>query len=439
MDLRAKRINAVFAVDLFNEGIDVPEIDTVLFLRPTESATVFLQQLGRGLRLVDDKACLTVLDFVGNQHARFRFDLRYRALTGLHRGQLVREIEAGFPYLPSGCHIDLDREVSRIVLGSVARSLSVPWRDLARELQSLGNVTLETFLAETGLDLDDLYRRNHGGWVGLRRLAGSRDSSRRPIRSNTRGAIGRMLHVDDRERLDRYRELLERPQPPRIPQAGSRSYRLLAMLHVALWGSTRPIDAMDKSFQLLWEEPTRRAELIEVLELLAKQAERVTQPLAVATENPVHVHARYSLYEALAAFGDHKPGAFRQGVKWLEDHDADVFFVTLRKSEAHYSATTMYKDRAITPRLFHWESQSTTSVRSPTGQRYIHHRDRGSTVHLFLRESKEQDGQLGAPPYLYAGTCSYVSHENERPMEIIWRLDHDLPPELFRVARAVVG
>ena len=58
--LRNRQINVIFAVDLFNEGLDIPEVDTVLFLRPTESATVFLQQLGRGLRLTRGKTVLTV-------------------------------------------------------------------------------------------------------------------------------------------------------------------------------------------------------------------------------------------------------------------------------------------------------------------------------------------------------------------------------------------
>ena len=64
----------LFAADLFNEGLDLPDVDTVLFLRPTESATVFLQQLGRGLRRTRDKAVLTVLDFVGHHRKEFRFD-----------------------------------------------------------------------------------------------------------------------------------------------------------------------------------------------------------------------------------------------------------------------------------------------------------------------------------------------------------------------------
>jgi superfamily II DNA or RNA helicase len=166
----------LFTVDLFNEGVDVPEIDTVLFLRPTESATVFLQQLGRGLRKARDKACLTVLDFVGNQHREFRFDLRFRALTGRSRRQLERDIEERFPYLPAGCHIALDRQVEQVVLDSVRRQLRITTRSLVAELQQLmvqlGTVDLATFLDEAGVELDDLYKPSVGGWTALQRQAG---------------------------------------------------------------------------------------------------------------------------------------------------------------------------------------------------------------------------------------------------------------------------
>src|SRR5262247_1092058 len=103
--LASGSLRILFTVDLFNEGVDLPGVDTILLLRPTQSATVFLQQLGRGLRLADGKAYLTVLDFIGAQHAEFRFDLRYRALTGTSRRALADEVEADFPTLPPGCHI----------------------------------------------------------------------------------------------------------------------------------------------------------------------------------------------------------------------------------------------------------------------------------------------------------------------------------------------
>ncbi len=438
-DLRRRDVNILFTVDLFNEGVDVPEVDTVLFLRPTESATVFLQQLGRGLRLADDKPCLTVLDFIGNQRAEFRFDLRYRALTGVSRRGLAREIEQGFPTLPPGCHIELDRVASRIVLGNVTSALRMNWQGLATELRHLGDVDLATFLTETGLELDDVYRRRRGGWAGLRRLADLEGRPAGPDDGRLAAAFGRMLHLDDLERLEVLVRALARDAPPAIPAPGTREHRLLLMWHFALWGANEPPALMAAGLDRLWANPARRDELLELALVLRQRIRRVTTPVDPGGRVPLHVHARYSRDEALAAFGVDNPGAVRQGVKWVEAERADVFFVTLRKTEKHYSPTTMYQDRAITPSLFQWESQSTTSAASPTGQRYLNHRRRGTSVHLFIRESKEADGDMGAPPYLYAGTASYVSHEGERPLRILWNLDHDLPADVFHAARVAAG
>ena len=95
--LRRGEVQVLFTVDIFNEGVDVPAVDVVLMLRPTDSATIFLQQLGRGLRRTDDKDVLTVLDFVGHQHRQFRFDLKFRALLGRTRRELESDIKAGSP------------------------------------------------------------------------------------------------------------------------------------------------------------------------------------------------------------------------------------------------------------------------------------------------------------------------------------------------------
>ena len=174
-------IKALFTVDLFNEGVDLPMIDTILMLRPTESATIFLQQLGRGLRLADGKPCLTVLDFIGGQHANFRFDLRWRALAGISRRALAREIENDFPTLPSGCHIALDRVAKDVVLTNLRNSLPSRSTAMVAELKRLGDVSLGEFLTDTGLELEDLYRRRAlRGWAGLRRRADLRHARPRP-------------------------------------------------------------------------------------------------------------------------------------------------------------------------------------------------------------------------------------------------------------------
>ncbi len=145
--LRRREINIVFAVDIFNEGVDVPEVDTVLFLRPTESATVFFQQLGRGLRLSEGKECLTAIDFVGHMHAKFRFDRRFRAILGGTRKQILREVEQGFPRLPPGCAIQLDREAQEAVIENIKETLGAGWKALVEDLRGFdGPVTLRRFL-----------------------------------------------------------------------------------------------------------------------------------------------------------------------------------------------------------------------------------------------------------------------------------------------------
>lgn len=437
--LRAREVNVLFTVDLLNEGLDIPDVDTVLFLRPTESATVFLQQLGRGLRHADGKPCLTVLDFIGNQHARFRYDLRYRALTGVSRRGLEREVAHGFPALPAGCHIALDEYSQRIVLGNVRRSLRLNRRELAQELARLGDVPLTAFLHETGLEPEDVYRTGAGGWAGLRRAAGLEERPAGPHDAALGKAIGRLLYADDTERVEGWGRAIAGARPPDAPALPARERRLRAMLHHRLWGNAAPVGDVATGLERLWAEPARRDELGEVLGVLRARIARVAPALAEATAVPLHVHARYSRDEALAAFGMPNPGSVREGVKWLAEEGADVFFITLDKAEEHYSPTTMYEDRAITPELFQWESQNATSSDSATGRRYIEHRGRGSSVHLFIRENKVSDGNLGAPPYLYAGTADYVSHTGDRPMRIVWRLHRPLPADVFRIARVAAG
>ena len=99
----------------------------------------------------------------------------------------------------------------------------------------------------------------------------------------------------------------------------------------------------------------------------------------------------------------------------------------------------MYEDFLISHDRFHWQSQSNTSVDSPTGQRYINHKKLGYTPLLFVREKKNLPSGIAAP-YAYLGPCEYQSHEGSRPISIVWRLKCLVPARLFRVmARQSVG
>jgi hypothetical protein len=153
------------------------------------------------------------------------------------------------------------------------------------------------------------------------------------------------------------------------------------------------------------------------------------------------VHGTYALYEILAAFKVLAKGRLREtreGVLYDEATRSDLLFVTLEKSEKEYSATTRYDDYPISPTEFHWESQSVTRADSPTGRRYVNHEREGSHVLLFVRQRKK-DGRGETMPYRFLGPVSYVRHEGERPMRIVWRLRHAMPAELFQEAKVVAG
>ncbi len=215
-----------------------------------------------------------------------------------------------------------------------------------------------------------------------------------------------------------------------------RERRLLTMLHLDLWGINEKELALDAGFARFWADPARRHELRELIDVLDQRAAAVPGRTLLPPPNPLRVHCRYTTAEALAAVGvsrAEKPRPFREGVLWDEAAQCDLFFVTITKTDRHYSPTTMYRDYAISRTLFHWESQSRTTERSPTGQRYIAHRARGSQVLLFMRESKA-DGS-----YLFLGTAEYVSHVGERPMAITWRLHEAMPESAYAMARVAAA
>jgi superfamily II DNA or RNA helicase/HKD family nuclease len=431
-DLRARRINVLFAADLFNEGLDLPDVDTVLFLRPTESATLFLQQLGRGLRRTRDKAVLTVLDFVGHHRKEFRFDRRLGALTGATRRGLERDIEHGFPFLPSGCQIVMDRQSQHIVLENIRSQVGNRWPQVVSELRSYGEQDLQTFLAESGLELSDVVRGDRS-WTKLRRAAGLPTRAGSDRETELLKRIRAFARVDDDVRRRAYSRLLD-DDAPAYANLGPVEQRLARMLFFSLWPGGGGHATVENGFEALRREAAVRDEVSAVVDLAFASASHVPINLAGALPGiPLQVHARYQREEILVALDyaslNRKPNSFREGVLYVPELDVDAFFVTLRKSEADYSPTTLYRDYPISPTLFHWESQSTTSLASATGQRYLH----GSSAKLlFLREHKSDE--FGTSPYLFAGPAQYVQHTGERPIAITWRLEHELPNDFFTAA-----
>ncbi len=438
-DLAAGRVNVVFSVDLFNEGLDVPVVDTLLFLRPTDSPTLFLQQLGRGLRRSPGKSVCTVLDFVGQHRKEFRFDRRFRALLGGSRKDLVDQIEGGFPFLPAGCHLELDPVAKERVLANIRAAVSGRWSAKIAELQQLARddqgVSLGSFLHATGLELDDVYGADKC-WSDLRADAGLPVLPAGPHEVVLRRACGRLLHVDDRERIEFWREWL-RDGSPALSSAAPRHARLLRMLAASVADQAlRKDTTLEEALVILQRHPQVRGELLELLDVLAERIGHVHPPFTGHADVPLAVHARYTRIEILAALGVGKlakVAPWQSGVYWAPDARTDLFAFTLDKTTGQFSPTTSYKDRAVSRDLIHWESQSTTRADSATGLRYREHVAQGTSILLFARLRADDRA------FWFLGPATYVSHEGELPMAVTWRLHHPLPGDLYASFAAAVA
>ena len=168
-------------------------------------------------------------------------------------------------------------------------------------------------------------------------------------------------------------------------------------------------------------------EMVDLLKYRYDSIDFVDEPVDFGFECPLDLHCTYSRDQILVAMDFLKPNTLREGVKWLKEKNIDAFFITLNKSDKDYSATTLYNDYSISSELFHWQSQSTTSDTSPTGQKYINHESMGNRVLLFVRESKKDSVSGLTESYTFLGLAKYVSHTGSRPMNIVWKLEHPIP------------
>nr|WP_239529785.1 DEAD/DEAH box helicase [Sporolactobacillus spathodeae] len=437
------KIRFIFVVDLYNEGVDIPEINTILFLRPTESLTVFLQQLGRGLRLADDKECLTVLDFIGQANKKYSFTDKFTALLTRATTGLKREIEEGFVSLPKGCFVQLEKKARASILENIRQSFGSRSGFISRiaafESDSGKKLTLENFIDYYHLDVRTIYKK--ASFSRLCADAGVRSNFDDPLESMLTKAFLRICSIDSRRWLTFLIDTLPKIDTIPLSSLSDAERRMLRMFSFTVW-SKKAEGSEDTQLQetliQLKNNPVLFNELLELLRYQLRQIDFVDEPVPLGFDCSLDLHCSYTRDQILVALDFMRPSTVREGVKYLPDKKIDAFFITLNKSDKDYSPTTMYRDYSISDRLFHWQSQSTTADNSKTGQRYIHHHQLDSNILLFVRDYRSDLG--GTAPYTFLGLADYVKHEGSRPMNIVWRLRKSIPAKfLKKTNKLIVG
>lgn len=426
-------INYLFVVDIFNEGVDIPAVDTVLFLRPTESLTIFLQQLGRGLRLYPGKQQLTVFDFVAQLNQKYDFASRFRSLLTRTDKSVAEQVKNGFTFLPHGCTIHMEEKAQEYVLQNIKAAIYNKAR-LVKELRSYTHTpTLREFIENNGQDIRLIYK---GGncWSSLKREAGLCDY---PEDENTRRftkGIGNLVHVNTVSYLNFIRRVVKANGA--VECMDKREETFAIMLYYSLFGdkiSKIGVKSVGEALRWLQRYPAFMAEVLELTEYMLSTLE--TKTFAVGEGMPISLeqYGCYTREEVFAIFGrqtaDKKMQGSVAGVFNIEELNTELLFVTLNKSDKDFSAETMYNDYVVSENEFRWESQNTDSHKGK-GRRFVEQKTNGKKFLLFVRENKK-DGFGNTCPFICFGLVDYIRSKDDKPMKINWQMHQPILPRFL--------
>jgi len=443
--LLKKEINYLFVVDIFNEGVDIPEIDTILFLRPTESLTVFLQQLGRGLRFADKKECLTVLDFVGNARDEYDFEGKFRSLVGKSNNSIKDEIENEFPHLPLGCSIILEKKAKEHILNNIKKATSINRKKLINKIvnykhQTSMPLSIGNFIKINHMSLDTIYKKD--SFSSLCYEAGVIEKYDNVNEKELVRAISKKwLFSNSISYLQFILKIIKNDFD--VTHFQTQSEKLMAMmLYYDFWQDANKFKNLEEGVKYIGNNRILVQELKEVIHILVEKINYLEIELALPYACPIKGHARYTREQVLSAFGHNtldKKSSSREGVLNIRDKNTELLFVTLEKTEDKYSPTTMYNDYAISDTLFHWQSQNSTKPDSPKGLSYINQSELKKHIILFVRE-KNYDKNKNTMTYICLGKVFYSTYYGSQPMNITWKLENKIPPFLWKsIAKMAVG
>lgn len=468
-------LDIVFAVDMFNEGVDVPSIDTVLMLRPTESPVIWLQQLGRGLRRSAEKTHLAVIDYIGNHRiflTKVRTLLRAAAGDGALRLALERLVARSFEF-PAGCEVTYDLEAIDI-LRSLLRQprdgdeLIAFYRDF-RERHGVRPTASE--IEHAGFNPG---RTGHAGWIGFVSDMGDLTAEQAAVWAEHKAVLD---EIETTRMTRSYKMLVLRAMieaggfPGRIAIADlveRMARQARRNPHIAADLSVDPEDnvalrsvLLQQPLKILSDTPFFRlgpgtfettfgggealanlaGELVDwrLLRYFKRGEVVYAQPettgITEAAEDaapdptPAKTLSLWQEYprEAIAPYfgAVFNRASWEVGIIPVKSSNAMVLLVTMDKK--NMSAGSQYKDSFESPTRFIWQSQDQTKQQSYRGK-IISGAEPGWTIHLFIRKSKLRDGK--AAPFRYAGPVRFASWEGEAPITVYWDLAEPVPLHL---------
>ncbi|KMM39221.1 DUF3427 domain-containing protein [Guptibacillus hwajinpoensis] len=457
-------LQMIFSVNIFNEGIDIPRLNLILFLRPTESSTVFIQQLGRGLRKVEGKEFVTILDFIGNYQKSFIVPLALAGETNsraFDKDTLRIAVQHEFADLPGASYVDLDQVSQKRILEKIdsirmdlLAMLTSLYAQFKRELGRSPEV-IDFLYSESAPNLHFFVNRL-GSWVKTKKKMKDlsivdevileneqvnelfeRMENMYPLKWPYEFAILEAATEVSVVQLSHVLQVIQRRFgiPPDDVKHGSLIHDAMVKLtkgykkHKHVIGTIEENGFMiDRSLHEALSSENIRERFMERIEYGIVEFRRTFKADRFLGEGErVIRYQNYSRNDLIFLFqAGVQEGTWREGVSRARNHY--LLFINLNK-DAAVSDHLHYKDYFIDQRHFHWQSQNQTSHNSSVGQAYVHHKENNIHIHLFVRKFDSMHGMT--LPFTYLGEVDYVSSHGDKPMNIKWKIHHPVPEDLF--------
>lgn len=446
LKLKNKKINYLFVVDMLNEGVDIPEVDTILFLRPTKSLTVFIQQFGRGLRKSKGKTHVDILDFVGNYRKEFNFTDRMRVMLGRTSMSVEEELVRGCPHLPLGCQIILEPKAKEFIMANIREAIHsfthTKICNLVRNFERDQSIplTLSNFILIHKIPLDKLYKNST--WNHYLHETGIRSEESSFNEELNRAVFRKWLATDSYSYLSFIQNLAQKSFVVNVDELSELDRKRLLMLYYDLFEKGNQFPTLQDMVNSLAEDACFCEEVKEVITLILKNNNAYEKDdNSGVSDFPLKLHGVYTRAQIQVAIGTstlQKKSSGREGVERNKHLNLEAMFVDIIKNREEGS-TTNYDDKALSPILFQWDTQNRVRPESKEGKAYI---EQKQTMLLFVREQKnfaeDKNRTMG---YVYLGKVTlneweYKNLGSRWQMQIRWNMKDPIPGSVMHFARS---
>lgn len=443
--LKNKEINYLFVVDIFNEGVDIPEVDTILFLRPTESLTVFIQQFGRGLRKAEGKTHVDIFDYVGNCRAEFNYTDRMRAIIGRTSMSVEEEMERDYPHLPFGCKITLEPKAKEYIMKNIRGAIK---RFTTRKITSLIQnfdrnhsvpLTLTNFVNVYQVPLNKLYKDRTWNLLLCKSEMETEESKFNAELS--RAVFRKWLATDSYSYFSFIQKIAQADFKIRVSELTPVERKMLLMLYYDLFENAGCYTTLQEMVDELSTDKHFCNELKEVINILLQNTHAYEkEDNSKLSDFPLKVHGVYTKAQIQAAIGTstlERKSPAREGAERNKELKLEAMFVDIIKDREEGS-TTNYDDKALSPHLFQWDTQNSVSPETNVGKAYI---NQTQTMLLFVREQKNfADDKTRTMGYVYLGRVTLNKWEYKNlgtrwQMQILWNMIEPIPGSVMHFAR----